>query len=205
MKIVSPSQLDVNNPGGWPLFYKILLWILLCLVMAFLYNRFIRTPILDNQAANQSEISSLQTEYKTLYQYTLDLPHYQERSLKLLQTLQDLLQFLPSQAEMPDLIDSVYAAAVEQNITFERFTPEADVVREYYNIKPIQLETTTGYSNFSKFVESISSLERILNISDMSLSIEGDSAENLKIDSQLQTYIYTPDIQKFVNEAGSGD
>ena len=29
MKFVSPGQLDTSNPGTWPIYYKIILWVAL--------------------------------------------------------------------------------------------------------------------------------------------------------------------------------
>lgn len=200
MKIVSPSQLDMNNPGTWPIIYKIILWIIMLTAIVFLYNRFLRTPILEEQEQHNQKIESLKRDYANHYQYTLDLPLYQKRSEELIVRLKSLLDFLPAEAEMPDLIDSVYTTAVENEIIFQTFTPEKEVKQTYYNIMPIKLKTETGFVNFAKFAEKISKLERILNIADMKIEISKDNINNLVIDSQLQTYIYNQDIETLIKE-----
>lgn len=200
MKVVSPSQLDMNNPGTWPLVYKIILWIIMLTAIIFLYNRFLRTPVLEEQAQNNQKIESLKTDYANHYQYTLDLPLYKKRSEELIAKLKSLLDFLPAQAEMPDLIDDVYTTAVENEIIFQTFTPEKEVKQTYYDIMPIKLKTETGFVNFAKFAEKISKLERILNVADMKLEISKDNINNLIVDSQLQTYIYNQDIEALIKE-----
>ena len=42
MKFVSPSQLDTSNPGTWPVYYKIICWVIIVGLMAFVYNKFFR-------------------------------------------------------------------------------------------------------------------------------------------------------------------
>ncbi len=203
MNIVSPSQLDTNNPGTWPLIYKVILWVVVIGIMLFVYNRFVRSPILEEQAIHQQEIETLKTEYQQLYQYTLDLPKYQERSKELVGILQGLLIYLPSKENMDDLIAETYMAARKYGINVDNFTPMSNLSEEYYDIKPISLNTETGFSNFAQFGEQISGLDRILNISSMTLDVNGtDNNKLLKIDSEMQTYIYTSDFQKFIDEVG---
>ena len=60
MKVISPSQLDMNNPGTWPIIYKILLWLLIVAGILFLYNQFLRTPILEEQAQNNQQIENFE-------------------------------------------------------------------------------------------------------------------------------------------------
>lgn len=205
MKLVSISQLDTSNPGTWPIYYKLICWIVMVVAGVFLYNQFARTPLLEEQSANDSSIAKLQQDYRTLYQFTLDLPQYQERNKALVQVLKGMLAYLPSQSEMPDLIDKVYEAAVESGINFDIFQPEKDIKKTYYDIKPIKLKMETGYTNFAKFAEKVSSLQRILNISDMNFQVVKGNNSKLVINSQLQTYIYNQDLDALLNEGGSNE
>ena len=109
-----------------------------------------------------------------------------------------MLAYLPSNDEMPDLIDSVYISGVDNGIIFDTFQPEKDIKQTYYDVKPINLKTDTKYTNFAQFTGRISALQRILNVSDMSITIEKKDPNKLSIDSQLQTYVYNEDIDKFL-------
>lgn len=199
MKMVSPAQLDMNNPGTWPIIYKVILWIIIVVAMLFLYNQFLRTPVLEEQAQKNQQIENLKREYAANYQYTLDLPLYQQRSEELIARLNSLLKLLPNKTEMPDLIDDVYTTAVENDINFQTFTPEKAVKQTYYDIMPIKLKAETGYVNFAKFAEKIAQLQRILNVADMKITISEQNINNLIIESQLQTYIYNQDIDALIN------
>ena len=200
MKFVSPGQLDTGNPGTWPIYYKIILWVALIGFGAFVYNKFVREPLMEQQSANQVEIDSLKAKYKQLYQYTQDLPKYQERSAELVAILKSLLEFLPSQDEMPDLIDNVYESGIDNNIIFNQFQPKADVKLSFYDVKPIDLDADTKYANFSQFTSRISALQRILNVSDMSIKIDEKDPNKLSIKSQLQTYVYNQNLDEFLKQ-----
>ena len=60
------------------------------------------------------------------------------------------------------------------------------------------MKTDTKYTNFSLFTGRISALQRILNVSDMSIKIADKDPNKLSVDSQLQTYVYNEDIDKFL-------
>ncbi|MFC2752633.1 MAG: type 4a pilus biogenesis protein PilO [Cardiobacterium sp.] len=199
MKIVSPSQLDTSNPGTWPVYYKIICWVVVVGLIAFIYNKFFRQPLVEEQDSHNAKISELKDEYKKLYQYQQDLPKYQERSEALVGVLRSLLEYLPSDDEVPDLIDSVYVSGVDSGIIFDTFKrPETDIKQMYYDIKPVMLKTNTKYANFAQFTGRMSALQRIMNVSDMSIKIADKDPNKLTVESQLQTYVYNEDLDKFL-------
>ena len=112
MKFVSPGQLDTSNPGTWPIYYKILCWVIIVGLAAFLYNKFVREPLVEQQDAHKVRITQLKSEYGELYQYQQDLPKYKERSEELVGVLRSLLAYLPSNDEMPDLIVYIFLVLI---------------------------------------------------------------------------------------------
>lgn len=194
MNIVSPSELDVNNPGGWPLVYKVILWIVMFVAILFLYNNFVRQDLLDTQSSNQATNDKLKVEYENLYQYTIDLPIYKKQANELLGKLNSLLVFLPSGAEMPDLIDNVSELAQKNSINLSSFIPREPIKQKYYNIMPIDLKATTGFKSFVNFSQNISELTRVLNIENIDVSLNEKALDRVQIESQLRTYIYTQNI-----------
>ena len=203
VKLVKPGQLDTSRPGTWPIYYKILLWVLIFALMFFLYNRFVREDLLATQQRNQNDISELEKDYETLYQYSIDLPLYEEKKQELTEKLLSLLEFLPAQTEMPNLIDEVYQAAYKSDIIFNSFTPQSSIVSNYYNVEPISLSTTTNFKNFAQFVQYVGELPRILNVQKFEMAIDAQKNETLGITSTLETYIYNQDISRFVEDGAA--
>lgn len=198
MKLVKPGQLDTSRPGTWPIYYKILIWIFIFVLLCFLYNRFIREDLLTTQQRHQSDIATLKRDYETLYQYSIDLPLYEEKKQELTEKLLSLLEFLPAKTEMPNLIDEVYQAAYKSDIIFNSFTPQNSIVSNYYNVEPISLSTTTNFKNFAQFAQYVGELPRILNVKKFEMVIDTQKSDTLGITSTLETYIYNQDISKFV-------
>ena len=180
MKFVSPNELDSSNPGTWPIYYRALVWV------------FIAT----NKAT-----------FKDLYRKTLDLDLYKARSKELLEQLQGLLIYLPEQDQVAKLIDDVYTASSDNGINWREYRPVKRLIRNYYDVVPVNLNTTTYYPNFSKFAEKLVELDQIMNINNFNFSVAqprdrvgmGTASTNLSdsaitLTGQLQTYIYNQDI-----------
>lgn len=192
MKIVPLSQLDANNPGTWPVYYQVILWIIMVAAMVFGYNKFFREELVIRQEQNLETTNGLKDKFEKLRQFTLDLDKYQKRNEELVVLLKSKLKNLPSDEEMPELIKQIHESALKNNIRFNLISPNENIIKQnYYNIKPIRLSVQTEYGNFAKFVQDISALDRILNVSDMTVKVAGD-VNTLDIDSSLQTYIYNP-------------
>ena len=202
MKFVKPSQLDTSNPGTWPIYYKVLAWVCIAAAVFFLFKQFLIAPAKEEETANAQKIAQLEKKYETLYQYALDLDKYKARSQELIAMLNDLLKYLPSESETAELIDNVYKSASQSNINLNDFVPSTkSVKKDYYDIMPVTLNTTTHYQNFAFFAERLGHLRRIMNIADFSLKVgekmRGDeNMDNnlLSVGGQLQTYIYNQDI-----------
>lgn len=204
MKIVMPNQLDFKNPGGWPLIpYQILAWVFIAIAMYFLYGKFAKQEKEELIASQEQEIGNLKKEHDEKYLVTLDLKLYEKYAEDLKEIFKGLLVYLPSDLEMPNLIDNTAENARNNGIQFERFQPEGDQKDEFYNIKPIKLEAESGFYNTINFVQSISALDRILNIADINMEDTNDSTRKesvLDVDSQLVSYVYTGDLKKFLGE-----
>lgn len=202
MKFVSPSQLDSSNPGVWPIYYKVLVWGVIIGLLYFLANQFLLKPAQERIESNDREISTLKADYSRGYQYTLDLAQYQERSKVLIEKLDDLLKYLPTESETAQLVDAVYKSATDSEINLSGFVPAKEATEtDYYNIMPVKLETSTGFSNFAHFAQRLNQLERIMNVADFQLEVgrgNADSmpnADQLSVTAQLQTYVYNQDIE----------
>lgn len=199
MKFVPLSQLDGSNPGTWPAYYKILLWLFIIAILAGGYYQFIRTPLMEEQESLQAQIDKRKNEFQKLLQETHDLDKHQKRFMELVRILEEHLKYLPAREEVPELIDAVYDAGVNNSINFTRISPLKEQKEKYYDINPVTLEANTGYSNFAHFAEAIAQLERILNVSDMKITMN-KSAEVLDVKSTLQTYVYNFNFDELVKK-----
>lgn len=209
MKFVPLNQLDQSNPGTWPIYYRVIIWVLLFVAILFAFNYFKLQDMNDTESRNKSTIEEKQNTYKKLLQYTADLDAYKAKNQELLARLESLLVYLPAHNQIASLIEDVYATASDTGINLSGFKPaDKYLPTEYYDVAPISLNTTTYFANFAQFSEGLTHLKQIMNISDFNLIILKNSAGNrgnsdtwadnaiAVTDTQLQTYIYNGDIEK---------
>lgn len=212
MKFVSPSQLDFNNPGNWPIYYKIILWILLVFGVGFVFYKAMISDLDDQEIANAKKIQESEQQYTKLFQDTLDLDQYKKRKEELLDQLGKLLAYLPATNEVDKLIDDVYKSSMDSGINMTAYTPIRPFVpQEYYDIAPVNLSTTTYYTNFAQFSQILTQLTRIMNVADFDMTVlpeagsrpTGDNqlyTDNaIVVNAQLQTYIYNQNIDDLRN------
>lgn len=197
MKLVAPGQLDQKNPGTWPIYYKVLVWFVIAVLMIFLYKNFVYDDLISIQADNQRKIESLKADYQKFYQYKVDLPLYKEQQKQLKGILVDLLKILPSQTEMPNLIDQIYYASTQNGLNFAKLIPANQKKEKYYNTQPILLTTTVDFHSFRKFAEQINTLSRIVNLTKVNISTVKGYETLLSIETNLETYIYNQDLSVF--------
>lgn len=199
MKFIPPSQLDQQNPGTWPIYYKLGVWILIVAVAVFLYNQFVYSDFVTQQESNQSSIRKLENQFKTKYQYHLDLPLYQEQQKAVTENLLELLGYLPSQLEISNIIDQIYDASYHNGLNFASIVPQAQIAEKFYNVQPIALQTTAGFDSFSQFIEEVNKLPRIIALSSFNLTsdFKPQKSSALTVNSQLETYVYNQDLSAF--------
>lgn len=208
MSFVSPNQLDTSNPGTWPIYYKALVWVVIAAAIVFGFKKAVVDDMIAEEEANNKKLEKNKATFKDLYAKTLDLDLYRARSQELMKQLEGLLIYLPKQNQVAKLIDDVYTASSDNGINWREYRPIKQTVRRYYDVYPINLNTTTYYPNFAKFAEKLVELDQIMNINNFNFRVANanervgmgtastnftDSAIFLR--GQLQTYVYNQDIE----------
>lgn len=195
---VSPAKLDTSNIGGWPIYYKIPMWVLLVAAMFFVANFVLFKDREDSITRNETKITSLEKEFADIFQKTVDLQQYQARASELWNILEGLLKYLPESGQAPELIKEVNQSALNSSIAITKFSPaSAEIKGESYEINPFDLITKTKFENFATFAEALTKLDRIMNIVNFELNIAPQEDQNfideknmIDVSAQLQTYVY---------------
>ena len=164
-------NLDRNNVGGWPKSIKTFFAVLI-VVLILLGGWWFK--IRDQQATleqQQQREGSLKTEFSTKQQKVVNLPAYRKQLEDMKEMLRTMLRQLPSKTEMPDLLVDISQTALAAGIVVDLFQPGAEVVKEFYAEKPIQLKMLGTYHQFGTFISGVASLPRvvILTMHDVSL------------------------------------
>ena len=185
-------SLDFEDPGGWPLPYKIVAAAavaVVILVAGYTFKIKEEQEILERKRQEQT---TLFQEFERKHQKSAKLEEYKAQLAEMEEILRSLLRQLPSKTEMPDLLQSVSQTAIGTGIQIDRFRPETEIVKDFYAEKPISLRMQGGYHQFGNFVSGVASLARvvILTMHDISLRPVEEGSSQLVLEGTVKTYRY---------------
>jgi type IV pilus assembly protein PilO len=119
-----------------------------------------------------------------------DRARFESRVGELEQSLRDARLQLPDTADVPQLLTQAGNRASEIGLTLDSFSPGAETKREFYAEIVIAMDVTGTYHEVAMFIDSLARLERIINVTD--LSIRNPKASNsrtlIKSKFSIKTY-----------------
>ena len=194
-KTTDIRNLDMNNPGSWPMAAKVGLGVLLGVFIIGLVYWFYVKGQREQLAALEREHQGLRTEFEEKQGRAANLEPLKQQLAQMELMLQQMLRQLPSKNEMPDLIVDVSQTALASGITNELFKPGAESQKEFYAEKPISLKMVGTYHQFGAFVSGVASLPRVvvMTMHDISLKPRGTAgigSDPLVLEGTVKTYRY---------------
>ena len=207
-------NLDRNNVGGWPksikTFFASLIFVLI-LLGGWWFK--VRDQQSDLESEQRKE-ESLKKEFATKQAKVVNLPAYRKQLEDMKEMLRTMLRQLPSKTEMPDLLVDISQTALAAGIVVDLFQPGAEVVKEFYAEKPIQLKMLGTYHQFGTFISGVASLPRvvILTMHDVSLrpvAAGGGTGPGLasggalSLEGTVKTYRYVDDDEAAAAQAAT--
>jgi type IV pilus assembly protein PilO len=194
-------NLDRNNVGGWPTSIKTFFAVLIILVIVLAGWWFKIKGQQEELEQKQRQEEALKKEFTTKQQKVVNLPAYRKQLEDMKEMLRTMLRQLPSKTEMPDLLVDISQTALAAGIVVDLFQPGAEVVKEFYAEKPIQLKMLGTYHEFGTFISGVASLPRvvILTMHDVSLRPVGKASAaaaangQLLLEGTVKTYRYVDD------------
>ncbi len=90
---------------------------------------------------------------------------------KLDQKLKEALGKLPNKKEISQLLVNISNRGREAGLEFELFQPKGEVTRGFYAEVPVDVKVIGGYHDVATFFDKISRMDRIVNVTDLSIGI----------------------------------
>ena len=183
------GDLDVNNIGAWPTpVMAILLLLIFIAVIGGGYYVYLtdKQKALDLAASKESELR-LDYEKKSFQAANLDA--YRKQKEEMEATFGALLRQLPSDTEVPGLLEDITRAALDNELTIESIDLEAEKRTEFYVELPIDIVVEGDYHKIGAFVSGVANLSRIVTLHDFRIAPQ-KTAQNLKMTILAKTYRY---------------
>ncbi len=180
---------DIESIGVWPGVVKMLIALVLfvlCLAAGFWFDiRTLQTALTRWQA----EESTLRIEFEQKAVMAANLEEYKAQTIAMEEEFSELLSQLPSQTEVPDLVDDITETGLGSSLSFSRIELDSEVAQEFYIEQPIQVEVLGNYHDFGTFVSGVASLPRIVTLHDFSI-IPVNNRSALQMTITAKTYRY---------------
>lgn len=129
-------------------------------------------PLMDELSALQSQQVQLQQEKKDAQQRKATYDRDRRKRDELKKNFANQLRALPPVAEMSSFLNNLNAQAELVGLEIRSVKPLEEEPADYYARIPVQLKLRGGFQQLAKFFYLVGSLDRIINIEDISLSLD---------------------------------
>ncbi len=191
LRKINLSELDANNLGSWPLPVKVIAAILLLIgVLALGYNFHLKDlqAQLDQQ---RSQEETLKQQFSTKAFQAANLEAYRQQMVEMEQSFGALLRQLPSDTEVPGLLEDITRTGLGSGLEFEEIKLLPEVTQQFYIELPIQIRVVGTYHDLATFVSGAASLPRIVTLHDFEIKPLGGAGESkLRMSILAKTYRY---------------
>lgn len=180
---------NIDTIGYWPGPVKFVLVLFVvggCLSAGyFLHVKNLRELLVRQQA----EETSLRISLEQKAFLAANLEEYRAQTIEMEAAFSDLLRQLPSETEVPGLVDDVTDTGLGSGLEFTNIELSDEVAQEIYIELPIEIEVTGSYHDFATFVSGVASLPRIVTLHDFEI-VRKDSVF-LDMSITAKTYRYS--------------
>jgi type IV pilus assembly protein PilO len=142
----------------------------------------------------RNDLSNKQAKLNENKAIARNLPRFKEEVEKLNLRLGKVVQELPNSREIPNLLETISNMGSVSGLEVVFIKPKADVDKGFYAEVPIQVRVKGGYHEMGMFLEALSKLPRIINVSDISMGNPKEDERSgviiLDISALATTYRY---------------
>ncbi len=183
------GDLDINNIGSWPTVVKsIIMLLLLIAVLGGGYYAYLtdKQTTLDTVEAKETE---LRRDYEAKAFQAANLDAYRKQKDEMEATFGALLKQLPSDTEVPGLLEDITRTAIDNELVIESIDLQPERQTEFYVELPIDIVVEGDYHKIGSFVSGVANLSRIVTLHDFQIQPES-SVNDLKMTILAKTYRY---------------
>jgi len=188
---------NFDTVGYWPAPVKFVLILFViggCLSAGyFLHVKNLREQLIRQQA----EETSLRQSFEQKAFMAANLEEYRAQTVEMEAAFSELLRQLPSETEVPGLVDDVTDTGLGSGLEFANIELSDEVTQEIYIELPIEIDVTGNYHDFATFVSGVASLPRIVTLHDFEIVRK----DNVFLDMSItaKTYRYREDEEELTS------
>lgn len=191
LRKIDINDLELNNLGSWPAAVKAIAGaLLLVLVLAGGYFFYIQDMETQLDTSRAEEVA-LRDQFSSKAYQAANLDAYKTQMVEMENTFGALLRQLPSDTEVPGLLEDITRTGLGSGLEFEEIKLLPEAAQQFYIELPIQITVTGNYHDLATFVSGVASLPRIVTLHDFEIKpVDGKSPGKLRMSILAKTYRY---------------
>ncbi len=185
------AELDLNNIGSWPAAVRVLACLIVLIAVLALGYFMHLTDLQEALDRNQAEEVTLKEQFSSKVRQAANLEEYKEQMKLMEASFEALLRQLPSDTEVPGLLEDITSAGLNSGLEFEEIRLLPEITQPFYIELPIQVKVFGSYHDVATFVSAVASMPRIVTLHDFTIKpvVAGNSSK-LAMNVLVKTYRY---------------
>ncbi|MEH6389588.1 type IV pilus inner membrane component PilO [Pseudomonas profundi] len=191
LKKIDVNDLDFNNIGAWPGALKVIVAVLVFVILAFLGYHFHLKDLQASLQRSQAQEVALRKDFADKSFRAANLDAYKEQLAEIEERFGTLLKQLPSDTEVPGLLEDITQMGLNSGLEFESITLQPEAAKQFYAELPISIQVQGNYHDIGTFVSSVAGLPRIVTLHDFTIApVSEGNPDLLKMSILAKTYRY---------------
>ena len=143
----------------------------------------------DDLARAEAQEQKLRKDYEDKAGQAANLDALRQQKLEMEATFDSLLRQLPTDTEVPGLIEDITRTALDNDLTIESIDLRNENKTEFYIELPIDVVVEGNYHKIGSFVSGVANLSRIVTLHDFAIE-PTDNPPTLRMQILAKTYRY---------------
>jgi type IV pilus assembly protein PilO len=181
-----------------PLNQRLLIYGGVCVLVALLYAVAFYLPRSRDIASQQERMQALEKELAQLQAQVKNKAKTTEEIAEVEGQFQQVKAQLPEQKEIPELLRQVSNLGHESGLEVILFRQKAEALRDLYAEVPVEMAVRGGYHQVALFFDKVRHLDRIVNVSDISIKNPQQNNEQVRLEASFfaTTYRFLSDEER---------
>lgn len=185
------AELDLNNIGSWPAAVRVLACLIVLIAVLALGYFMHLTDLQEVLDRNKAEEVTLKEQFSSKVRQAANLEEYKEQMKLMEASFEALLRQLPSDTEVPGLLEDITSAGLNSGLEFEEIKLLPEITQPFYIELPIQVKVFGSYHDVATFVSAVASMPRIVTLHDFTIKpVAAGNSSKLAMNVLVKTYRY---------------
>lgn len=171
----SLNSLNKDNYGSAPLAVRLFVIALITALLLGLAYALLLKPKLEEITAAEAQRDTLLDVYKERESKARQLDVYKDQVAQMEVEFQRLLQQLPTDTRIPELVEGINMVGSGSNIRFQEISVPEAIEKEFFIEQPINITALGNYHQFGDFLTGLSALPRIITMHDFEVTRQSGS------------------------------